>query len=522
MTNKQAKLDIRWIEQGLSKLDAHYANVVFFETDDPVRHDQFQSHFLTVRPKHKILRYDRWNGLMRYERDASRYTAVSAGEGDRFAVQVAEKTGMDKAFLDLGAALRHADKELKKGACCLILRHLDGATESAQDRDPQLIQAIRAWSQDPEVSLKGSCVICLAAQADSWADPFTLQGCAVVPVDLAEDQERAHEIWSIQRQYERRSEPYDLGLLARLTAGLNLHQLRSVLLETYHRHDRLESATVAALKNEFIGRESLVEIVRPSRGFEAIGGYEEVKRFINDNIIRPLRETDLASRWGTTLPRGAILYGPPGTGKTVFSKALAKETGLPFINMQTENLYSQYLGQSGRLFARALKIAEKNAPAIIFIDEIDRFGRRGSTTSDGASEETRRVYNQVLEYLGDQDRKTILVGTTNRIEDLDEAFLRPGRIDYKVHIGLPDEKARRAILKLHLSEPPLPVDSSSFLDERIGDMIPKTEGLSGAELEEIAHRVRRNGFIRKAQCSVTEDFFLALSQVWENKNGPSR
>ena len=517
MAGKPAKLDTHWIEQGLSKLESRYANVVFFETEDPVRGEQFQRHFLARKPKHALFLYDRWNGLMKFNRDSSQYAPVSAGEGDRFSVAAMEKAGMGKATLDLGAALRHVDSELKKNACCLVLKHLEGAAESGQDRDPLLIHAIRGWSQDPQVSLKGSCVICLAAHAESWVDAFTLQNCAIVRVDLAEDHERAHEIWSVQREFERCSEPYDLGILARLTAGLNLHQLRSVLLEAFHRHNRLDATAVAALKNEFIQRESLVEILRPTRGFEAIGGYDEVKRFITDNITRPLRETDLAARWGTTLPRGAILHGPPGTGKTVISKAIAKETGLPFIHIKTENLYSQFLGESGRLFARALQVAEKNAPCIMFIDEIDRFGRRGGTRSDGASEETRRVFNQVLEYLGDKERKAILIGTTNRIDDLDEAFLRPGRIDYKIQIGLPDEEARAEILKLHLSDPPLPVERPSFLDEMISNLAKNTEGFSGAELEEVSNRTRRNGFIRRGKYSKSEDFHLALQDVWADK-----
>jgi transitional endoplasmic reticulum ATPase len=103
-------------------------------------------------------------------------------------------------------------------------------------------------------------------------------------------------------------------------------------------------------------------------------------------------------------------------GRAQFVKALAKETNLPFINLRTENLFSMWLGESRRKFSEAIRLAEQMSPAIVFIDEIDRCGKRSGTSADGASQETQRVFSQVLEWLGDKRRRSIIVGTTNTPE----------------------------------------------------------------------------------------------------------
>ncbi|HQN20674.1 MAG TPA: ATP-binding protein, partial [Syntrophobacteraceae bacterium] len=304
--------------------------------------------------------------------------------------------------------------------------------------------------------------------------------------------------------------------LVGLTAGLNLHQLRSLLLECHQQQGKIEESRVATKKSDWIRREDIVEILEPAHGFESVGGYESVKQFIQRNIIGVINHPERAAHFGVPLPKGILLFGPPGTGKSHFSKALAAETHLPFINLKTENLFSQYLGESGRLFNRAIKIAEKNAPCIVFIDEIDRFGTRRSSANDGASEETRRVFNQILEWLGDANRKSILIGTTNRPQDLDKAFTRPGRLDYKVPIFYPNAAARSAILAIHLGltgvSNPIPVSegAEAMVEERIRWLAQNTRYFSGAELEELVYRIRRNAFERNGRYVEEKDFARAL------------
>ena len=522
--SKKAGFDSSWIEEGLGKLRSKFSNLVFFETGDPERYIQF----LNCRPGyedyrgHILYQYDRWAGLCRYEPEKEHFSPTGMGEEDRFAVKTAQKTGMGKGLRDVSAALRHVDKELKKKPCIFVLKDMESCQCGCQDREPSLVAALRAWSHDPEVAFQRSAVICFCAKPDLVVDDHTEQRIAVVKIDLGKDAERAYVIMETSRQLgeEFHQVGQQLGRLVRLTAGLNLHQLRSVLLECYAHKGKIDPSEVARLKADWISREEIVDIVEPQGDFGIVGGYQAVKNFVNKNIIDVLAEPEHAARFGVPLPRGILLFGPPGTGKTLFAKALAGETNLPFINLRTENLFSRYLGESGRLFGRAIEIAEKNAPAIVFIDEIDRFGQRRGASNDGASEETRRVFNQILEWLGDRDRKSILVGTTNRPDDLDSALTRAGRLDYKIPFLYPDEEARAEILHIHLgltgTYTPLPEEGNGLIEEQIGWMVSKTEYFSGAELEELVLVVRRNAFNRQTEFVGEEDFRLAVENFTIN------
>jgi transitional endoplasmic reticulum ATPase len=207
---------------------------------------------------------------------------------------------------------------------------------------------------------------------------------------------------------------------------------------------------------------------------------------------------------------------------------LAKEVKLPFINFKTENIYSPWLGESGQRMKTAIKIAEKMSPAVVFIDEIDRFGRRAAT-SDSAGEETRRVFSQLLEWLGSPDRKAIIVGTTNKPKDLDPAFIRTGRFDYKIPVLYPDERARLEILRIHLGlpdeqgkkppklKPPLALPDKEFLDFLWKEIVPRTDNYSGAELEELVTRAKRNAFERGAKAIGKEDFYQSLKTFRINR-----
>lgn len=261
---------------------------------------------------------------------------------------------------------------------------------------------------------------------------------------------------------------------------------------------------IKELKSEIIERSDLIEIEEPEReGFASVGGYDAVKKFVINTIIKAISDPERAKRFNIRIPRGIIFFGPPGTGKTLFAKALAREVNLPFVNFRIENLFSQYLGVSGHNFKNSIALIEQLSPAIVFIDEIDRFGKRRTDVSDGASEETRRVFNQVLEWLGKKDRKAIIIGTTNRHEDLDKAF-RVGRIDYWIPFLYPNREARLQILKIHLLG--AEVELSKDVIESLAD---KTDGYSGAELEELVNRANRLAFIGNNDKLTSQDFVRA-------------
>jgi AAA+ superfamily predicted ATPase len=527
---KQASLDNTWIEEGLDKLRSKFSNLVFFETEDPERHEQFLKRWAHYDDyhSHTLYQYERWTGLCRYEEKKERFLQVRAGEGDRYAVQTSEKTGMDTGLREVSAALRHMDKELRDRPCIFMLKDMECCLEGCQDRDPNIVSAFRAWSQGSEVGFQRSAVICFCAKTDLVVDEHTEKRAAVIKVDLGKEAERAYVIMQASHELGEHTDwiGKQLGSLVRLTAGLNLHQLKSVLLECYARQGKIDASEVAGLKSDWISREEIVDIVEPEGGFGMVGGYKAVKDFVRKNIIDVLKKPERAARFGAPLPRGVLLFGPPGTGKTLFAKAMAGETNLPFINLRTENLFSRYLGESGRLFGRAIEIAEKNAPAIVFIDEIDRFGQRRSSVSDGASEETRRVFNQILEWLGDKNRQSILVGTTNRPGDLDEALTREGRLDYRIPFLYPDDEARAEILRIHLgltgSYSVLPESREGLIEEQISWLVTNTAYFSGAELEGLVLAVRRNAFNRHGEFVEAVDFQAAAESFTLNHDQRQR
>ncbi|MHC1610111.1 MAG: AAA family ATPase, partial [Candidatus Methanospirareceae archaeon] len=199
-----------------------------------------------------------------------------------------------------------------------------------------------------------------------------------------------------------------------------------------------------------------------------------------------------------------------------FARALAKELKLPFLRLKTENIVSKWYGETERSMARALEMAEEIAPCVLFIDEIDRFGQRGQL---GEHEASRRTFSILLEWLGDERRKTIVIGTTNRPQDLDEAFIRVGRFDYLIPILLPDTEARRQILEVHtkvIRKVPLAKDVN------FDELAEMTENFTGAELEELVMRASRNALREDRDRVTTEDFRTALASFRINSDARMR
>ncbi|MGH8545609.1 MAG: AAA family ATPase, partial [Gammaproteobacteria bacterium] len=495
--SKSTYLDFEWVESALEKRRANFSNVICFETRDPRRRNQSLAYLMGSTPEYRqaeIYAFDYWNGLRRVNRqNQGRFEPVSRG------VQGTYEGTVENPIAELKEALRYMDEILRGRRVVFILQDFDEAKEG--DKNQDLINAMRAWSHGQEITVSGSLVILHVGSASKVLDELTLDLVILKRPDIASPSERAKILQEISEKCEVQIGPEKEAIVL-ATAGLNLHQLRCILIESYSKTGGFPPEIIKDLKAELIRRSDLLELEEPDpRGFGSVGGYEAVKRFISENVVRVLSKRERAMRFAVPLPRGILFFGPPGTGKTLFAKALARGTNLPFINLRTENLYSKYLGESGQRFREAIRLAEQMSPAIVFIDEIDRFGRRSSASSDGASEETRRVFNQVLEWLGSESRKSIIVGTTNRPQDLDEAFTRAGRFDYKIPFLYPGRTARKQILDIHLGlvgtkpQPPFEI-SEHELGATVEEVASRAENFSGAELEQLVLRAKRNAFNR--------------------------
>jgi ATP-dependent 26S proteasome regulatory subunit len=507
---KFARLESGWLGELLRKRKSNFSCVLAVETDDPVRIDQVRAYFLheTQYADASFYLFDPWSGLRAYDRKESRFAPANGNGAYR-------PEGCSDAPApvapELGVCLRQMDRVLKERRTVLLLQWLDAGRQASSD--PALAHALRAWTLDPDLLRNGSTVVVIASDTSALLDDATRKLVAWKRAPLANAAEREHFIrYSAECLDLPEKESYQQ--LVMISAGLGLHQLESSLLETYCLKKEFSPETLAALKSEVIRRSDLVEVQEPdARGFRIIGGYDAVKRFVANKFAGVLKDTGRADRFGVPLPRGLLLFGPPGTGKTLFAKALSGEINLPFINLRTENLYSKWLGESGQRFAEAIRLAEQMSPAIVFVDEIDRFGKRHEG-GDGASQESQRVFSQVLEWLGDSTRRSIIVGTTNAPQALDPALTREGRFDFKIPFLYPGIEARREILRIHLTalgpRGTLPWDLSG--DEfcaLLRQVAEVTEGMTGAELEQICIRARYNAFESSRETAIADDLLKA-------------
>lgn len=502
-----SQYDFNWLNEAMLKRKANYANVICIETVDPFRLSQtkaFLSHPSKGYGDAEIYYMDRWMGLCKVDKQNGNLKSVKRSAGGGY------DQGISNSISEIRDALLYMDDVLKKRKAVLILHDLDANREEEKDRD--LISALRNWTYDSSIICSNSLIILICRDASMVLDPLTMERIAIVRPPIGTTEERETIIRDQWAKLIRNPQDKSwISLLVQTTSGLNIHQIKTVLCETYYKTGGFSVEMVKGLKTEFIQRSGMLEIEEPdSTGFNAVGGYEVVKEFVRNTIIKVLLEPERAKRFMLRIPRGIILFGPPGTGKTLFARALAREVNLPFINLRVENLLSPYLGVSGYKFREAIQLIEQMSPAIVFIDEIDRLGKRRGDVNDGASEETRRVFNQVLEWLGKKERKSIIIGTTNRPSDLDEAF-RVGRIDYWIPVLYPDRDARVAITKVHLQGTPLSEDA-------IGRIANRTEGFTGAEIEELIHRARRIAFVEGGDVLTEEHVNRALDSFRIDKH----
>ncbi|MCC6045542.1 MAG: CDC48 family AAA ATPase [Ignisphaera sp.] len=227
----------------------------------------------------------------------------------------------------------------------------------------------------------------------------------------------------------------------------------------------------------------------PRVTWEDIGDLEEVKEKIREIVELPLKHPELFERLGIEPPKGILLYGPPGCGKTLLAKALANETGAYFIAINGPEIMSKYYGESEQKLRQIFEDARKNAPAIIFIDEIDAIAPK---REEVVGEVEKRVVAQLLALMdGLEERgKVIVIGATNRPDAIDPALRRPGRFDREIEVPPPDKKARREILAVHTRNVPLAEDID--LDK----LAEITYGYTGADLAALVKEAAMNALRR--------------------------
>ena len=214
--------------------------------------------------------------------------------------------------------------------------------------------------------------------------------------------------------------------------------------------------------------------------FKDVAGADEEKEELQE-IVEFLRNPEKYLKLGAHIPKGVLLVGPPGTGKTLLAKAVAGEAGVKFLSISGSDFVEMYVGVGASRVRDLFVQAKKDAPAIVFIDEIDAVGRQRGSGLGGGHDEREQTLNQLLVEMDGfgSNEGVVVLAATNRVDILDPALLRPGRFDRQVYVGLPDIKGREEILKIHARNKPLAEDVD------LGQVAKGTPGFTGADLENL-------------------------------------
>lgn len=247
--------------------------------------------------------------------------------------------------------------------------------------------------------------------------------------------------------------------------------------------------------------------------YAQVGGLAEQIRELREVVELPLLNPELFKRVGITPPKGCLLYGPPGTGKTLLARAVASQLDCNFLKVVSSAIVDKYIGESARMIREMFNYARDHQPCIVFMDEIDAIGGRRFSEGTSADREIQRTLMELLNQMDGFDSlgKVKIIMATNRPDTLDPALLRPGRLDRKIEIALPNEQSRLEILKIHAKE----ITKHGDIDYEA--VVKLSDGFSGADLRNVCTEAGLFAIRADREWVIDEDFMKAVRKVSDAK-----
>jgi len=247
--------------------------------------------------------------------------------------------------------------------------------------------------------------------------------------------------------------------------------------------------------------------------YTEIGGLTEQIRQLREVVELPLTNPELFQRVGIKAPKGVLLYGPPGTGKTLLARAVASNISANFLKVVSSAIVDKYIGESARVIREMFAYARDHQPCVIFMDEIDAIGGRRFSQGTSADREIQRTLMELLNQMDGFDTlgKVKVIMATNRPDVLDPALLRPGRLDRKIEIPLPNEQSRIEILKIHAHN----ITKHGDIDYEA--IVKLSDGCNGADLRNVCTEAGMFAIDAERAYVIQEDFMRAVRKVAENK-----
>lgn len=270
------------------------------------------------------------------------------------------------------------------------------------------------------------------------------------------------------------------------------------------------------LPSEYDSRVKAMEVdEKPIEEYSDIGGLDKQIEELIEAVVLPMKQSEKFQTLGVKPPKGALMYGPPGTGKTLLARACAAQSGATFLKLAAPQLVQMFIGDGAKLVRDAFALAKEKSPTIIFIDELDAIGTKRFDSDKSGDREVQRTMLELLNQLdgfGSDDRVKVLAAT-NRVDTLDPALLRSGRLDRKIEFPLPSEEARESVLKIHARK--LNCDNNSV---NWRELSRSTDEFNGAQLKAVTVEAGMIALRNGKSIIRHEDFVEAIGEVQARKS----